>query len=112
MMIHYLQTGAAVLLAAIILVRVICVIYPTTRAKHKHPVMFYGFGYSYVALGAGAVAAAIAICADPTVLGMEVDRIAIWTLLVASVGLIIFDRRAASCWSVTECPMKRGANKP
>lgn len=111
-MADYLQTGTAVLLAAIILVRVICVIYPTTRAKHKHPVMFYGFGYSYVLLGAGAIASAIAICNDPSVLGFEVDRIAIWTLLIASVGLIVFDRRAASCWSVTECPMKRGAHKP
>lgn len=91
----------ACVLAAIIVVRAICVLHMTTPAKHHHPVLFYGFGYSYVLLGAGAIFAAIDI------LGADVGTVPQWLLLAGSCGLIAFDRRRTECMSITHCPSER-----
>lgn len=95
----------AIALAAIILVRAICVLHMTTPARHQHPVLFFGFGYSYVTLGAGAIFAAIDIC------GADVGHWPLWLLLAGSCGLIAFDRRRTECMSITHCPAdhQRGA---
>lgn len=98
-----LQQVAAALMAGVILIRCICVLYMTTHRHHRHPLLYYGFGYSYVALGAGAAFGACALVANR-------HDLAEWALLLimaGSCGLIAFDRRAAKCWTVTDCPMER-----
>ncbi len=97
-----MQSIAAAAMAAVILVRCICVLYMTTQAHHRHPVLFYGFGYSYVVLGAGAAFSAVALLADRH----DLAEWALLALLAGSCGLIAFDRRAARCWMVTNCPME------
>ncbi len=102
-MIDLLQQIAAGAMASIILVRCICVLYMTTHGHHRHPLLFYGFGYSYVILGAGAAFGACALVAGR-------HDLAEWALLLmlsGSCGLIAFDRRAAKCWMVTDCPMEK-----
>ena len=94
--------GVAILLAVIIFGRAVCVVYSAHPSKHRHPLLFLGFGYSYVLLGAGALAGAIALCTDHK----ELHDLAVWLLLVGSCGLIVFDRRAALCWSRTSCPLE------
>ena len=100
-MIAILQAAIALVLATIIVSRVICVVYQTTRDKHAHALLFLGFGYSYVTLGAGAICGALAIVIDHH----ELADAAIWLLLAGSCGLIAFDRRARQCWTVTACPI-------
>lgn len=99
-MIALLPDLAAAALTATILLRVICVVYRTTARQHAHPAAFLGFGYSYVILGAGAIVGAVALIADPSL-----TSLALWLLLAGSCGLILFDRRAAKCWSETRCPL-------
>ncbi len=98
------QFLAALLLAGTIVVRVICVVYQTSVKKHRHPMLFLGFGYSYVVLGAGAAFGACALVADRA----DLTEWALLLMLAGSCGLIAFDRRAAKCWTVTDCPMDRG----
>jgi hypothetical protein len=90
----------AIIFAAVIVARVICVVYRTTARHHRHPLLFLGFGYSYVLLAAGAIFAAVALCARA-----DLVSLALWLLLGGSAGLIVFDRRAARCWSVSDCPL-------
>lgn len=97
-----IASGAAILLAVVIFGRAVCVVYSAHPKKHKHPLHFIGFGYSYVVLGAGAAFAAVALCTDHR----EVHDLALWLLLLGSCGLIVFDRRAALCWSRPTCPME------
>lgn len=101
-MIAALQSLAAIMLAGIILTRVICVLYQTNAPKHRSTALFLGFGYSYVLLGAGGIFGAVALCSDH-----DMGDLALWLMLAGSVGLIVFDRRAAKCWSVTDCPLGR-----
>jgi len=103
-MIDLLQQLAAGAMAIIILVRCICVLYMTTHSHHRHPLLFYGFGYSYVILGAGAAFGACALVAGRA----DLTEWALLLMLAGSCGLIAFDRRAAKCWTVTDCPMERG----
>lgn len=91
---------AAAVLALVIVARCVRVLHQTTPKKHRHPLIYLGFGYSYVVLGAGAVFGAGAIATDHDTL----EHVALWLLLAGSVGLIVFDRRALRCWSLTECP--------
>jgi hypothetical protein len=104
---HMVADLAAVLMAGAIFARALCVVYRTTPRHHRHPVLFVGFGYSYVILGAGAVFAAVELVA-----GTSLDGLPLWLLLIGSAGLIAFDRRAARCWSLTECPADRQEHKP
>lgn len=94
--------GVAILLAVIIFGRAVCVVYGASPKKHRHPLHFIGFGYSYVTLGAGALAGAIALCTNHP----ELHDLAVWLLLLGSCGLIVFDRRAALCWSRPVCPLE------
>lgn len=98
-----LTSCAAILLAGIILVRCICVLHQTTVKAHRHPLLFLGFAYSYVVLGAGGIIGAVALGLDRH----DLAELALWLLLAGSCGLIAFDRRAAKCWLVTDCPMER-----
>lgn len=107
-MIAYLPTFLAVILTGIIVVRCICVLHQTTAKKHRHPLLFLGFGYSYVTLGAGAIVAALALVFDHD----DLEQIALWLMLAGSVGLIIFDRRSAKCWTFVNCPMERKGPLP
>ncbi len=101
------QWLAALLLAGMIVVRVICVVYQTSVKKHRHPLLFLGFGYSYVLLGAGAIFSAVEICASRDLGGLP-----LWLMLAGSCGLIVFDRRARECWMVTRCPIEEKDKKP
>lgn len=103
-----IAAAIAMVLSAVIVMRCICVLYMTTNKKHRHPLLFLGFGYSYVTLGAGAIAAALALCTDHA----DLDHVALWLLLVGSVGLITFDRRSAKCWTFVSCPMERKGPLP
>lgn len=98
----------ALVLTGIIVVRCICVLHQTTVKKHRHPLLFLGFGYSYVTLGAGAIVAALALVFDHD----DLEQIALWLMLAGSVGLIIFDRRSAKCWTFVNCPMERKGPLP
>lgn len=100
-MITLISNLAALALTTTILVRVICVVYHTTADHHRHRAAFLGFGYSYVLLGAGAAFAAGALIG-----GTDAD-LPLWLMLMGSVGLILFDRRARRCWTVTDCPIER-----
>ena len=60
-------------------------------------------GYSYVILGAGAAFGACALVADRA----DLTEWALLLMLAGSCGLIAFDRRAARCWMVTDCPMEK-----
>lgn len=102
-----ISAAIALLLTGVILVRVICVVYHTTAAKHAHPLLYLGFGYSYVVLGAGAAFAAVALVADVP----GADDLALWLLLAGSVGLIAFDRRAKRCLAETQCPIETQGDK-
>jgi hypothetical protein len=96
-------SAIAVAMTVVIVCRVICVVYQTTVRKHRHPLLFIGFGYSYVILGAGAIFAAVALCS-----AHDVGDLAMWLLLIGTCGLIIFDRRAARCFtSGTDCPLEQ-----
>jgi len=95
-------TLVALALAAVIVARVICVVYQTSAARHRHTLLFLGFGYSYVTLGAGAIFGAVALTARP-----DLCALALWLLLAGSCGLILFDRRAARCWTATACPIDK-----
>lgn len=97
------QAIAAGSMSVVILIRCICVLYMTTRKHHKHPVLWLGFGYSYVALGAGAAFGACALVAGRH----DLSEWALLLILAGSCGLIAFDRRAARCWTVTDCPVER-----
>ncbi len=99
----WLQAIAAAGMAAIILVRCVCVLYMTTRRHHRHPLLFYGFGYSYIILGAGAAFGACALAAGRA----DLTEWALLLLLAGSCGLIAFDRRAARCWMAKNCPMQK-----
>lgn len=101
-MMPYVTAILAIILAAVIVVRVICVVYRTTIRHHRHTLLFLGFGYSYVLLGAGAIFAAVALCSE-----RDLNDLALWLMLVGSVGLIAFDRRQARCWMTTDCPMDK-----
>lgn len=103
MMLEILQQAAAAVMAGVIIVRCICVLYLTTRRHHRHPLLYYGFGYSYVILGAGAAFGACALVADRA----DLTEWALLLMLAGSCGLIAFDRRAARCWMVTDCPMEK-----
>ena len=96
----------AILFAAVVVARVICVVYRTTARHHRHPLLFLGFGYSYVLLAAGAIFAAVALCVRA-----DLITFALWLLLTGSVGLIVFDRRAARCWGASDCPLERSPNE-
>lgn len=101
-MIDLIANAIAIILAGVIFARAICVVHGTSPKKHRHPLLFLGFGYSYVLLGAGAAFGAVALCTDHP----EVHDLAVWLLLVGSCGLILFDRRAALCWSRPTCPLE------
>ncbi len=103
-----IATTLALILAAVIVVRCICVLYMTTHKKHRHPLLFLGFGYSYVTLGAGAIAAALALCFGHH----DLEQAALWLLLIGSAGLIAFDRRSAKCWTFVNCPMEKKGPLP
>lgn len=103
MSLDILQQLAAGAMAAIILVRCICVLYMTTHRHHRHPLLWLGFGYSYVTLGAGAAFGACALVAGRA----DLTEWALLLMLAGSCGLIAFDRRAAKCWMVTDCPTER-----
>lgn len=103
-----MTAALALVLAAVIVMRCICVLYLTTVKKHRHPLLYLGFGYSYVILGAGAITAALTLCLDRA----DLMPLALWLLLVGSVGLIAFDRRSAKCWAVADCPMERKGPLP
>jgi cell division protein FtsW (lipid II flippase) len=96
-----ISQGVAILFAVIIFGRAVCVVYSASPKKHSHPLHFIGFGYSYIVLGAGAAFAAVALCSD-----RDVHDLALWLLLLGSCGLIVFDRRAALCWSRPTCPIE------
>ena len=102
-MIDLMQQIAAGAMAAVILVRCICVLYATTYRHHRRPWLYYGFGYSYVTLGAGAAFGACALVAGRA----DLTEWALLLMLAGSCGLIAFDRRAARCWTVTDCPIER-----
>lgn len=89
---------AAIIMAAVIFIRAVCVVHGASPKKHRHPLLFLGFGYSYVLLGAGAVACAIDIC------GHDLGQIPLWLILAGSCGLIVFDRRRQQCWTLADCP--------
>ena len=101
-MIDLTLNGLAILLAAVIFGRAICVVHSAHPGKHKHYLHFIGFGYSYVTLGAGAAFAAVELCA-----AHDLGALPLWLLLVGSCGLIVFDRRMAKCWTISECPAER-----
>lgn len=103
MSLDILQSIAAALMAVVILVRCICVLHMTTHRHHRHPLLWLGFGYSYVVLGAGAAFGACALVAGRA----DLTEWALLLMLAGSCGLIAFDRRAAKCWTVTDCPMER-----
>ena len=102
MSLDLLQQGTAIVLAGIIFARAVCVVYSTHPSKHKHLAQFLGFGYSYVTLGAGAAFSAVELCTASDLGGLP-----LWLMLAGSCGLIVFDRRMAKCWTVSECPMDR-----
>lgn len=102
-----IAAAIALVLTGVILVRVICVVYHTTATRHSHHLLYLGFGYSYVILGAGAVFAAVALVADVP----GADDLALWLLLIGSVGLIAFDRRAKRCLAETACPIEKQKDK-
>lgn len=103
-----ITAALAMVLATIIVVRCICVLYMTTSKKHRHPLLYLGFGYSYIVLGAGAITAALALCFDRP----ELMPVALWLVLLGSVGLIVFDRRSAKCWAFVNCPMEKKGPLP
>lgn len=96
-------TLAAVFMACVIVTRCICVLHMAAPSKHRTRLLFFAFGYSYVILGAGAVFSAIALV-NPE---LDLDKPAMLLMLLGSTGLIVFDRRRAQCWAVTDCPMDR-----
>ncbi len=102
-MIDILQQAAAGAMATVILIRCVCVLYMTTTRHHRHPLLWLGFGYSYVILGSGAIFGACALVAGR----VDLTEWALLLMLAGSCGLIAFDRRAAKCWTVTDCPMER-----
>lgn len=93
---------AAVFMAAVIVTRCVCVLHMAAPAKHRTRLLFYAFGYSYVVLGAGAIFGAIDM-----VFARDLHDLALLLMLAGSTGLIVFDRRRAQCWAVTDCPMDR-----
>lgn len=76
--------------ACVVVARAACVLYHSHWRTHpRHPWHWLAFGYSYVALAVGAVAGAVAIITG----AREYDSLAALLLLIASAGLILFDRR-------------------
>lgn len=102
-----IAAAIALFMAGTILVRVVCVLHQTSPSKHRNRLLFLGFGYSYIVLGAGAICAAIAIGIDHHTYADT----ALWLMLAGSCGLIIFDRRARRCWTVTDCPIQTQRDK-
>lgn len=80
----------ASLMAAIVIVRAICVLYHAYYKTHaRGKLHFAGFGYSYVAFGAAAATALAYLITNHLAYG----RAAVWLFLAASAGMILFDRR-------------------
>lgn len=80
--------GLAAACAAVILWRALVILNRTHHRSHaRGRAHFLGFGLSYVALGVSAVAAAMSLTGWP---GHEGPLLG---LLLASAGLILFDRR-------------------
>ena len=80
----------AAALFGVIAMRCICVLYHAHSSNHPHGFFgFSGFGYSYVAL-----ATAAACVLAWTIVREHIYIVAAaWLFLVASVGMILFDRR-------------------
>lgn len=89
-MTDWILSAASIGMAAVIMVRAVCVLY---HAYYKtHPLgklHFAGFGYSYVAFGAAAATALAYLLTDQ----LTYAKTAIWLFLAASSGMILFDRR-------------------
>lgn len=89
-MMHWILSAAAIGMAAIIMVRAVCVIYHAYYKTHpRGKLHFVGFGYSYVAFGTAAATALAYLITDNFTYG----KAAIWLFLAASSGMILFDRR-------------------
>lgn len=91
MITHWILSAAAIGMAAIIMVRAVCVIYHAYYKTHPHGKLnFVGFGYSYIAFGAAAATALAYLLTDQIAYG----KAAAWLFLAASSGMILFDRRS------------------
>jgi hypothetical protein len=87
---HLVLSAIACLMAAIIMVRAVCVLYQAYYKTHSRGWMhFLLFGYSYVALGAAAATALVYVITDRLAYG----HLAVWLFLAAGAGMILFDRR-------------------
>jgi hypothetical protein len=89
-MMHWILSAAAIGMAAIIMIRAVCVIYhPYYKTHSRGKLHFAGFGYSYVAYGAVAATALAYLITDYFTYG----KAAAWLFLAAWSGMILFDRR-------------------
>lgn len=87
---HLVLSAIACLMAAIIMVRAVCVLYHAYYKTHSRGKLhFAAFGYSYVAFGAAAATALVYLLTNHSGYGQA----AIWLFLAASAGMILFDRR-------------------
>ncbi len=84
-------TAVAMFCAGVVMVRCICVISIAQRSHYDRYGQFIGFGLSYILLAVSAFWAALEIAA-----GHPPDSA--WGFLMASAGLIAFDRRPAACF--------------
>lgn len=95
-----LMTLASIVAAAVIIVRCVCVLYHTHHTRHpRHAWHWVGFGYSYVLLAGAALCGVVAVITGE----VAYARIAVGGFLVASAGLIIFDRRQPTCGRADHC---------
>lgn len=89
-MTDWILSAAAIGMAAVIMVRAVCVLYHAYyKTHHRGKLNFAGFGYSYVAFGAAAATALAYLLTDQLAYG----KTAVWLFLAASSGMILFDRR-------------------
>ncbi len=90
-MTDWILSAAAIGMAAVIMVRAVCVLYHAYYKTHSRSKLhFAGFGYSYVAFGAAAATALAYLLTDQ----LTYAKTAIWLFLAASSGMILFDRRS------------------
>ncbi len=81
----------ALAMALTVAVRCVCVLNILQHQPGRAYYQFIGFGVSYVTLAITAVGAALHIVEGH-------GEWPLWGFLIASVGLIAFDRRAADCF--------------
>ena len=78
----------ALFMAAVILVRAVCVLHGMDfKTRSRNYVMWLLFGCSYIALAVAGLGSALQIFEDR-------GNVGDWLWLFASFGLIVFDRRA------------------